>query len=58
MALDYLAARPEVDSNRIGVTGMSLGATRAGGSWLWMSASNRRAHRLPDPVSNLIAHEA
>jgi len=57
MALDYLAARRKWISNRIGVTGMSLGATGPGGSWLWMSASNRRAHRLPDPVSNLIAHE-
>ena len=29
MALDYLASRPEVDAGRIGVTGMSMGATRS-----------------------------
>ena len=38
MALDYLAARPEVDAKRIGVTGMSLGATRA---W-WLMALDER----------------
>ncbi len=38
MALDYLAARPEVDPNRIGVTGMSMGATR---SW-WLMALDER----------------
>src|SRR6185503_3348479 len=38
MALDYLASRPEVDANRIGVTGMSLGATR---SW-WLMALDER----------------
>src|SRR2546423_4790965 len=29
MALDYLVSRPEVDAKRIGVIGMSMGATRA-----------------------------
>jgi dienelactone hydrolase len=38
MALDYLAARPEVDARRIGVTGMSMGATRA---W-WLMALDER----------------
>jgi cephalosporin-C deacetylase-like acetyl esterase len=38
MALDYLAARPEVDSTRIGVMGMSMGATRA---W-WLMALDER----------------
>jgi dienelactone hydrolase len=38
MALDYLASRPEVDLDRIGVTGMSMGATR---SW-WLMALDER----------------
>ncbi len=38
MALDYLASRPEVDANHIGVTGMSMGATR---SW-WLMALDER----------------
>ena len=38
IALDYLASRPEVDSGRIGVTGMSMGATR---SW-WLMALDER----------------
>jgi dienelactone hydrolase len=38
MALDYLSSRPEVDARRIGVTGMSMGATR---SW-WLMALDER----------------
>jgi len=38
MALDYLASRPEVDAQRIGVMGMSMGATRA---W-WLMALDER----------------
>jgi dipeptidyl aminopeptidase/acylaminoacyl peptidase len=38
MALDYLMSRPEVDRNRVGVTGMSMGATR---SW-WLMALDER----------------
>ena len=38
MALDYLASRPEVDADRIGVTGMSMGATR---SWWLMALDDR-----------------
>jgi dienelactone hydrolase len=38
MALDYLATRPEVDAARIGVTGISMGATR---SW-WLMALDER----------------
>lgn len=38
MALDYLATRPEVDARRIGVTGISMGATR---SW-WLMALDER----------------
>jgi dienelactone hydrolase len=38
MALDYLASRPEVDPARIGVTGMSMGATR---TW-WLMALDER----------------
>jgi dienelactone hydrolase len=39
-ALDYLCGRPEVDSQRIGVTGMSMGSTR---SW-WLMALDERPH--------------
>jgi dienelactone hydrolase len=28
-ALDYLAARPDVDSHRVGTLGMSMGSTMA-----------------------------
>jgi len=38
MALDYLFSRPEVDKRRVGVTGMSMGATR---SW-WLMALDER----------------
>ncbi len=38
MALDYLASRPEVDPDRLGVTGMSMGATR---TW-WLMALDER----------------
>lgn len=37
-ALDYLCSRPEVDAQRIGVTGMSMGSTR---SW-WIMAMDDR----------------
>lgn len=38
MALDCLASRPEVDASRIGVTGISMGSTRA---W-WIMAMDDR----------------
>lgn len=38
MALDYLASRPEVDPQRIGVTGISMGATR---TWWLMALDDR-----------------
>ena len=38
MALDYLASRPEVDPSRIGVTGISMGATR---TWWIMALDDR-----------------
>ena len=38
IALDYLASRPEVDPNRIGAQGMSMGSTRA---W-WLAAIDDR----------------
>ena len=38
IALDYLASRPEVDAARIGVTGISMGSTRA---W-WIMAMDDR----------------
>lgn len=38
MALDILASRPEVDASRIGVTGISMGSTRA---W-WILAMDDR----------------
>ena len=37
-ALDYLSAREEVDPDRIGVTGMSMGGTRAN----WLAALDER----------------
>jgi len=44
MALDYLASRPEVDSHRIGVMGMSMGATR---SWWLMALDDRLRTGVP-----------
>jgi dipeptidyl aminopeptidase/acylaminoacyl peptidase len=38
MALDYLVSRPEVDPQRIGVTGISMGATR---TWWIMALDDR-----------------
>lgn len=38
MALDHLAGRPEVDATRIGVTGISMGSTRA---WWLMALDDR-----------------
>ena len=38
MALDYLLSRPEVDKERVAVTGISMGATR---SW-WLMALDER----------------
>ncbi len=38
MALDYLLSRPEVDAQRVGVTGISMGATR---SWWLMALDDR-----------------
>lgn len=38
IALDYLLSRPEVDPDRIGVQGMSMGSTRA---W-WLAAMDER----------------
>ena len=59
MALDYLAARPEVDARHIGVTGMSMGATR---SW-WLMALDERiqtgvAVACLTRYQNLIAQQA
>ncbi len=59
MALDYLASRPEVDARHIGVTGMSMGATR---SW-WLMALDERiqtgvAVACLTRYQNLIAQEA
>jgi dienelactone hydrolase len=42
IALDYLASRPEVDANRIGAEGMSMGSTR---SW-WLAAIDERVKAL------------
>ena len=38
MALDYLCSRPDVDAGRVGVAGISMGATR---TW-WLSALDDR----------------
>jgi len=57
IALDYLCSRPEVDSTRIGVTGMSMGSTRA---W-WLAAVDERVTATVGIAcltryGNLIAH--
>jgi dienelactone hydrolase len=44
IALDYLASRPEVDAQRIGVMGMSMGATRA---WWLMALDERLKTAVP-----------
>ena len=43
-ALDYLLSRPEVDADRIGAFGMSMGATKA---W-WLAALDRRVRVAMD----------
>lgn len=43
-ALDYLAARPEVDASRLGAFGMSMGATKA---W-WLAALDPRVRLCMD----------
>ena len=43
-ALDYLASRPEVDRQRLGALGMSMGATKA---W-WLAALDPRIHLCLD----------
>lgn len=57
IALDYLCSRPEVDRNRIGATGMSMGSTRA---W-WLAAVDERVAATVGVAcltryQNLIAH--
>jgi dienelactone hydrolase len=59
MALDYLASRPEVDAERLGVTGISMGATR---TW-WLMAMDERlkagvAVACLTRYQNLIQHES
>jgi dienelactone hydrolase len=59
IALDYLCSRPEVDKTRIGVTGISMGATR---TW-WAMALDERlkvgvAVCCLTRYQNLIEHEA
>jgi dienelactone hydrolase len=58
MALDYLCTRPEVDPARIGVTGISMGATR---TW-WVMAMDERPRTgvavcCLTRYQNLIEHE-
>ncbi|MDQ6632191.1 MAG: alpha/beta hydrolase family protein [Verrucomicrobiota bacterium] len=59
MALDYLLSRPEVDATNVGVTGMSLGATR---SWWLMALDERIKTGVPvacmTRYENLIQHNA
>jgi dienelactone hydrolase len=55
--LDYLGTRPEVDANRIGATGMSMGCTR---SW-WLAAIDERVKAIAGIAcftryTELIAH--
>lgn len=57
--LDYLHTRPEVDKDRIGATGMSMGCTR---SW-WLAAMDERVKTVVGIAcftrySNLIANGA
>jgi dienelactone hydrolase/lysophospholipase L1-like esterase len=57
VALDYLCNRPEVDTSRIGATGMSMGSTRA---W-WLAAVDERVAAVVAVAcltryQNLIAH--
>jgi dienelactone hydrolase/lysophospholipase L1-like esterase len=57
IALDYLCSRPEVDQQRIGATGMSMGSTR---SW-WLAAVDERVSAAVGVAcltryQNLIAH--
>lgn len=57
MGLDYLASRSEVDPERIGVTGMSMGATR---SWWLMALDDRLKVGVPiacmTRYQNLVRH--
>jgi hypothetical protein len=48
LALNYLLTRPEVDSDRIGVTGMSLGGSRT----TWLGALDERPRALV-PVAQM-----
>lgn len=55
--IDYLATRPEIDPQRIGATGMSMGCTR---SW-WLSAIDDRVQAIAGVAcftryTELIAH--
>jgi dienelactone hydrolase len=55
--LDYLETRPEVDRNRIGATGMSMGCVRAG----WLAAVDDRVKAVAGVAcfgryTELIAH--
>ncbi|HVK12497.1 MAG TPA: GDSL-type esterase/lipase family protein [Gemmataceae bacterium] len=57
IALDYLCSRPEVDTKRVGATGMSMGSTRA---W-WLAAVDDRVACTVGVAcltryANLIAH--
>lgn len=59
MTLDYLCSRPEVDATRIGVTGISMGATR---TWWAMALDERLKAGVAvcclTRYQNLIAHES
>lgn len=59
IALDYLSSRPEIDPQRIGVTGISMGATR---TWWAMAMDGRLKAGVAvcclTRYQNLIAHES
>lgn len=48
LALEYLLTRPEVDASRVGVTGMSMGGSRA----TWLAALDERV-RVVIPVCQM-----
>lgn len=53
LALNYLLSRPEVDSTRIGATGMSLGGSRS----TWLAALDERI-RVVIPIAQMTRYQS